>query len=55
MRITEVGREDATIGMLAAVAMAASTDLKQWAAAFVIAFGVWDSTFYRSSTQSLHL
>jgi hypothetical protein len=32
--------------MLAAVALATSTNMGQWAAAFVIAFGTWDSTFY---------
>jgi hypothetical protein len=44
--LTEVGREASTIVMLAAVALAVSTSLGQWAAAFAIAFGVWDITFY---------
>jgi hypothetical protein len=43
---TEIGREAATIAMLAAVALAVSGSAGQWAAAFVIAFGVWDITFY---------
>lgn len=42
----EVGREAATMLMLAAVALAATSDLGRWGAAFVIAFGVWDATFY---------
>jgi hypothetical protein len=32
--------------MLAAVALAVSTSPRQWAAAFAIAFGVWDISFY---------
>jgi hypothetical protein len=42
----ETGREAATIVMLAGVAIAIAGDLSQWAAAFVVAFGVWDITFY---------
>jgi hypothetical protein len=42
----EIGREAATIIMLAAVALALSRNAAQWAAAFVIAFGAWDITFY---------
>ncbi|HLI85039.1 MAG TPA: hypothetical protein VKV17_14045 [Bryobacteraceae bacterium] len=44
--ITEVGREASTIVMLAGIALAVSKNPGQWAAAFAIAFGVWDSTFY---------
>lgn len=44
--LTEVGREASTILMLAGIALAVSTDLAQWAAAFAIAFGIWDITFY---------
>jgi hypothetical protein len=44
--ITEVGREASTIVMLAAIALAVSTNAGQWAAAFAIAFGIWDITFY---------
>jgi hypothetical protein len=43
---TEVGREAATIAMLAAVALAVASDTAQWAAAFAVAFGVWDLAFY---------
>jgi hypothetical protein len=42
----EIGREAATLLMLAAVALAVGQNAGQWAAAFVIAFGVWDITFY---------
>jgi hypothetical protein len=42
----ELGREAATIIMLAAVALAVAENAGQWAAAFVIAFGSWDITFY---------
>jgi hypothetical protein len=44
--VTEIGREAATIIMLAAVALAVAPNGAQWAAAFVIAFGTWDITFY---------
>jgi len=46
VRFTELGREAATIIMLAAVALTSSTNLAQWAASFVVAFGIWDITFY---------
>jgi hypothetical protein len=42
----EIGRETATIVMLAAIALAVAENAGQWAAAFVIAFGTWDITFY---------
>jgi len=42
----ELGREFATIVMLAAVALAVAGNARQWAAAFVLAFGAWDITFY---------
>lgn len=42
----EIGREAATIVMLAAAALAVAGNAGQWAAAFVIAFGVWDISFY---------
>ena len=43
---TELGREAATIVMLAAVALAVARNAGSWGAAFVIAFGTWDITFY---------
>jgi len=42
----EVGREAATLIMLAALALAVSENLGQWAAAFAVAFGTWDLAFY---------
>jgi hypothetical protein len=42
----EIGREAATIFMLAAIALAVARNTGEWAAAFVIAFGTWDITFY---------
>jgi hypothetical protein len=42
----EVGREAATIVMLAAIALAVAGNAGEWAAAFVIAFGAWDVMFY---------
>jgi hypothetical protein len=42
----EVGREAATIVMLAAIALAAANNARQWPAAFAIAFGTWDIAFY---------
>ncbi len=44
--VIEIGREAATIVMLAAIALATAENAGQWAAAFVIAFGTWDITFY---------
>jgi hypothetical protein len=44
--VTEIGREAATILMLGAVALAISTRTAEWAAAFGIAFGTWDISFY---------
>jgi hypothetical protein len=42
----EIGREAATLVMLAALALAVSENASQWAAAFAIAFGTWDLAFY---------
>jgi len=44
--LIEIGREVATIVMLAAIALAVARNAGEWAAAFVIAFGAWDLTFY---------
>lgn len=43
---TEIGREAATMVMLAAVALGVSRNRRQWAAAFAISFGIWDTVFY---------
>jgi len=42
----EIGREAATMLMLAAIALAVAGNARQWAAAFAIAFGIWDIVFY---------
>lgn len=42
----EIGREAATMAMLAAIAFAVSCNRRQWAAAFAISFGIWDTVFY---------
>jgi hypothetical protein len=44
--LTELAREAATILMLAAIGLAVARTFQQWAAAFLIAFGVWDISFY---------
>lgn len=44
--VAELGREFCTLVMLAAVALAVSANARQWLAAFVLAFGVWDLVFY---------
>ncbi len=42
----ELGRELATMLMLAGTAMIAARTLREWLAAFVVCFGIWDITFY---------
>jgi hypothetical protein len=44
--VVEIGREAATMLMLAAIALAVAGNARQWTAAFAIAFGVWDIVFY---------
>lgn len=44
--LTELVREAATLVMLAAIALAMARNARQWFAAFMIAFGVWDIFFY---------
>jgi hypothetical protein len=44
----EILREAATMVMLATVASAMAKNLRTWLAAFAIAFGVWDLSFYAS-------
>jgi hypothetical protein len=44
--LIEIGREAATMLMLAAIALAVARNARQWTAAFAIAFGVWDIVFY---------
>jgi hypothetical protein len=50
----EVGREAATMLMLGAVALAVAQNLHQWIAAFAIAFGVWDISFYAFLKLMIH-
>ncbi|MGA2254021.1 MAG: hypothetical protein ABSG53_05110 [Thermoguttaceae bacterium] len=42
----ELGREVATIVMLAAAGLAIAGNFRQWLAGFMIAFGVWDIFYY---------
>lgn len=42
----ELGRKLATLLMLAGVATIAVRSLREWIAAFVVCFGIWDITFY---------
>jgi hypothetical protein len=42
----ELGREFATLAMLAGVALTVSRKLRPWLAAFLICFGIWDISFY---------
>jgi hypothetical protein len=44
--LTELVREAATLAILAAIALAVARNGRQWFAAFMIAFGVWDFFFY---------
>jgi hypothetical protein len=42
----ELGRELATLLMLAGVAVAATRKPREWFAAFLLCFGIWDISFY---------
>lgn len=44
--ISELGREAATLLLLAAMALAIARNFCQWFAAFVVAFGLWDIFYY---------
>jgi hypothetical protein len=50
----EIGREAATIIMLAAIAMAAAGGRSLWLPCFAIAFGTWDLFFYVFLRMLLH-
>jgi len=43
---TELGREAATLIMLATIALAMSRNGREWFAGFMITFGVWDIFYY---------
>jgi hypothetical protein len=51
---TEIGRELATLLMLAGVAVTAARSVREWVAAFLVCFGIWDITFYVSLKLLLH-
>jgi hypothetical protein len=42
----EVGRELATLLTLAGVALGVTRNLREWVAAFLVSFGIWDLAFY---------
>ncbi|MGI8960967.1 MAG: hypothetical protein ACR2IV_14630 [Bryobacteraceae bacterium] len=44
----ELGRELATLAMLASVGLIAARRAREWIAAFVVCFGIWDIAFYLS-------
>jgi len=49
----EIGRA-ATMAMLAGFALAVGANLHQWIAAFAIAFGIWDISFYAFLRLMIH-
>lgn len=51
---TELGRELATMLMLGGAALVLARNLRQWVAAFLVCFGVWDTTFYLFLKLLLH-
>lgn len=42
----ELGRELATLLMLAGAALAAARNVREWVASFLFCFGIWDIAFY---------
>jgi hypothetical protein len=42
----ELGREAATLLMLSGAGLLAARERRQWIAGFVVAFGIWDISFY---------
>lgn len=50
----EIGREAATMAMLAGFALAVGNNLYEWIAAFAIAFGIWDISFYAFLRLMIH-
>src|SRR5207248_2543256 len=45
---TELFREFATLAMLGSVALIAARQMREWVAAFLVCFGIWDIVFYLS-------
>jgi hypothetical protein len=43
---TELGRELATLVLLGGAALLAARNFREWMAAFVVSFGIWDICFY---------
>jgi hypothetical protein len=52
--IIEIGREAATMLMLGSVALAVARNAREWVAAFLVAFGVWDIAFYAFLKLMIH-
>ena len=52
--LIEIGREAATMVMLGTLALAVARNLHEWMAAFAIAFGVWDISFYAFLKLMIH-
>jgi len=52
--VIEIGREAATMLMLAGIALACGRTFYQSVAAFAVAFGVWDIVFYISLKLMIH-
>ena len=50
----EIGREAATIAMLAAIGAAVGRNLSESISAFVVAFGIWDISFYAFLRLLIH-
>jgi hypothetical protein len=50
----ELGREAATLLMLAAAGLAVSRNAQQWVAGTLVAFGVWDISFYAFLRLLIH-
>jgi len=50
----EIVREAATMLMLASVALALARNFHEWLAAFGVAFGIWDITFYAFLRIMIH-
>ncbi|MBZ5609029.1 MAG: hypothetical protein LAP38_12280 [Acidobacteriia bacterium] len=50
----ELGREAATMAMLAAIALACGRNFQERVAAFAVAFGIWDIAFYAFLRLMIH-
>jgi hypothetical protein len=50
----ELGREFATLLMLASTGLIAARTVREWVAASLMCFGIWDITFYLSLKLLLH-